>query len=132
MQVRELGGFLLSGRSVGCSFLALFDQGFDLLAAFLADLFVKSRAVTVASRLAAFFAAFFTDGLVESMAMGLFRSLTTLAADHLVKFRTILFLDGLAAFLTGFANAHAGFALWGWGGHDWNLVRFLDSHLPEV
>ncbi len=116
--------FFSSGSSVGCGLLALFDQGFDLLAALLTDLFVKSRAVTVASRLAAFFAAFFTDGFVESMAVGFFRSLTTLTADHLVKFGTILFLDGLAAFLAGFADAHAGFAFWGWGGHDGNLVRF--------
>src|SRR5437868_6046719 len=90
-----------------CSSFALFDELLDLLAALLANLLVKARAVAVARCFAALLAALLTDLLVEGVAVSVLRSLAALAANLLVKLRAVLFLDGFAAFLPGFAYGHA-------------------------
>src|SRR5947209_10356403 len=115
----RLAGFLLCLGGFRRCLLALLDQSFDLLAALLTDRLVELRAVAVASRLAALLAALLADGLVEGVAMGLLGRLTALAPDHLVELGPVLFLDGLAAFLAGFADGHAASGLAFWGGHEW-------------
>src|SRR5579872_6136771 len=107
---RVLGGsFFALGRRAGrcSSALALFDEGLHLLAAFLTDLFVEGRAVTIASRLATFLSALLSDLLVKCMPMRGLSSLTALTADVLVELGPVLTFNGLAAFLAGFPNGHS-------------------------
>ncbi len=87
---------------VGLIFLRFRDQGFDLLAALMADLFVEIRAVLVLDDASAFLA----DRLVELRAMTLARRLPALTADRFVEARAIALANGISALLTGLTHGH--------------------------
>ncbi len=130
LKAAKLARALFRFRICGCgSAFAFFDKLFNFLATFLSDAFVEVGTVAIARGFATFLSTLLTDLLVEFVTVSLFRCKPTFPTNLLVELRAVLFLDGFAAFLAGFADRHTGRLFRGfWGRHYAFLSTF--SHCP--